>query len=360
MKQSVILVNSQINLLFAIQLKKTLFASEKFDLILSSLVPGMEEISKKEELKQCFDNVYFVDYNKVSRKTKLLSVFFPKYFFESILGVPYIEYTDIFFWNPTLFLYFYLFENKRRGKSINMHLYGDAMGAYVCDEPICGKLFKYNFINKYLENKYGYKPIGECKYDYYVMGKKYVSFVPKHEIVDVPIIDVNDQKFVEYINKVFDFGSIPEVVYNNIFMDVHHEKFGDSETGINFLNTLLKYVPRDDFAIRPHPRQDKSIYDKIGSIPLIDFVIPWELYCINYDITGKTVITFGSSSALLPLIFTGAKYTVLCIDLENTFNTIFKDEWKAFINTLQKENSIYVVYTLEELERMMNQLYKDE
>lgn len=355
-KKCIILVNSQINLLFAIQLKKTLFCNDHFDLALSSLVKELKNISQKEQLKMYFDNIFFVDYDILPKSIEVRSFINPKIFFEFNTGIEFKEYTDIFFWNPTKFLYFYLFEMKKRNKDVNIHLFGDAMGAYVCDEPVFKGLYKYKLVNHYLRKKYRYKSISEYEYDYYVIGKEYMGFHSKRNVIDVPKVDINDKEFLSYINSVFEYDNNMRANYKYLFMDVHQkERFGESDIGIRFIKSVLEFVPKDDFAIRPHPRQDIGVYSNICD-NLIQFKVPWEIYCLNNNISGKVIITFGSSSAFLPYIYTNANYDVICIELENTFNKTFKKEWISFIKIIKNSHNVFLVHSLEELRNIIKEL----
>ena len=137
---------------------------------------------------------------------------------------------------------------------------------------------------------------------------------------------------------------------------VHKDKFGTSDMGIKYMQALTNIVPDNEFVVKPHPRQNVEIYKAINNLQLIEFYVPWEVYCLNNDISGKIIITFGSSSAFLPFIYTKARYSVICIDLPSSFNTIYKDEWRKFIDALRVKNPIYLVYSPDELEDVVRKI----
>lgn len=353
-KRNVIFVNSLFNIIMAVLIRKKIYMNDSFDIVISSLSPGLDDIFDRKILEECFDHVYYVDYNKVSRLNKIQALLVPETFFKNTTGHEFIEYTDIFFWNPTLFFYFYLFECKRRKKSTKLHLYGDAMGAYMCDAPNEKGIFREKIINEYLKIRFSYQPVRDMVYDYYIMKPEYRAFDTEKEIVEVPVINKCDTDILHYLNRIFEYS--PDIYINQkyIFMDViRKEKFDDSQNGDQIIKTLLEILPTDDFILKPHPRQDKKIYNGID-LTLMELNIPWEIYCANIDINNKVIISFGSSSAFLPLILWGCNYTLICIDLPNSLNTIYSKEWKRFLKNLyNKGKNIHTVMDAKDLRNLL-------
>lgn len=349
---SIILVDSMLNLLFAIQLKKTILFDLDLDLAISSSCISLNKRNIIDKLHKWFRKVYIVDYEKCNKFKIIKSIISPEKMFFYLAGEKFVEYKDIYCWNPTLFLYFYLFEMKKRNKMINLHVYGDAMGAYVCDHPHQGPLFYNKFVMYFLKKKYDYKYIEDFEYDYYVINSEYIAFDSKRHIINIPKYDFSESDFKNDIYELFDFKQDIDISNKCILLDVvHQEKFSKSEEAMYYIKKLSEIVAPDKLAIRPHPRQNIDVYGSID-FDIISFRAPWELYACNSDMSGKIIITFGSSSAFLPMIFSNVSgYKVICIDFKNSFNTIYSKEWKKFVELINEKNNnaVYLVNTMDEM-----------
>lgn len=364
MRKNVIFVNSALNLLFAINLRKKLFMAEQFDIVLNMSIPGVQDIIKSRKLEECFDNVYFADYSRVTEWVKIRSIISPKYFFKVITGKEFVEYESVFFWNPTLLFYFYYFEMQCRKRKTKLHLYGESIGAYVCDTPhqeYIGSVFGRRIYYRIIKKRYDFRGVSDYDYDYYLIGADYMGFHSDRKVIDVPIFDISDKGFVDYINDLFAVSSVKEITERYIFMDVvHKDRFDCSNVGMGFLNSLRDKISSEDFIVRAHPRQSKDIYDqiKIDSNPSR---IPWEVYCANYDISDKVIISYGSGSAFLPMIFYGYDYYIISIEIKDRFKTIYENEWKEFLNILkQRGKKVYLAYSPEDVVKTFEEIRKLE
>ena len=58
----------------------------------------------------------------------------------------------------------------------------------------------------------------------------------------------------------------------------------------------------DELAIKLHPRNGVNRFEDAG-IAIMKTDMPWELYCLNNDVSSKTLISVTSNAAISPQLF---------------------------------------------------------
>ena len=349
-KRMVAFVNGYISVITVIQFKKAIFPDERFDIIISDLTPGLKKIYESKVLEEEFEKVYFSQYSSLKRINKAFILLSPNKMIQDIVGESLPYYTDIFFWNPTLMFYSYIMYLNTMDRGYNLHSYGEALGAYVTDHPIEEPLFKYNFLNVYLKKRYGYILVENMEYDYYVFGQELVSFNSDRNIVSIPKLT---QDCISYLNKVFNYEDYKnEIKEKFIFMDKYHkDEMNNENMIISLLDRLTSSLGRGSFAVKAHPRQDKSFYLD-NNIKLIEMDFPWELYCLNNNIDDKIIISYSSSAMYMPYILSDSDHVSISLELKTPFSDLFFDEYHCFIEKLRKRNKkVYCFSSVDELIR---------
>lgn len=350
MKRMVAFVNGYISLIAVIQIKKVMFPDERFDIVISDLTPGLKKIYDSKVLEEEFEKVYFSQYSSMKRINKAFILFSPNKLIQDIVGEPLPYYTDIFFWNPTWLFYSYIMHLNTMGREYNLHLYGEALGAYVTDHPIEDPLFKCNFLDSYLEKKYGYRLVKNMEYDYYVFAQELISFDSDRNIVSIPKLT---QDCIGYLNRVFSYEEHKNKIKEKfIFMDKYHkDEMNNENMIISILNRLITSLGSESFAVKAHPRQDKSFYLD-NDIRSIEMDFPWELYCLNNNIDDKIIISYSSSAMYMPYILSDSDHVSISLELKTPFSDIFFNEYHCFIENLRKrDKKVYCFSSVDGLIR---------
>ena len=330
---NVILVNSLFNLMTAIQLRRKILTDSPVDIVLSTHAKGLREIYQSRKLESIFDKVFFADYCGLdSHIERIKGVINPNYIIHKLTGYNFIPYTDIYFWNPTHFLHFYLFEAEKRGLNVNLHVYGDAMGGFFMDVPLDRGIFGRNSLNKLIYKYYNYAPLDRVNYDYYEYEPQYITFETHREIKKIPGF-AGDLEIINIFNSIFDFDE-EEIQEPVIILDFNQDDhFRNSTRGLDFIKHITQVIDQD-ITLKPHPRQNLEVYKKMD-VKLCKLRCPWELYCLNYSIDRKLIISFSSSSSLTPYILCNSVYRLIFIDLENDLSDYFDGKWEKIINKLK-------------------------
>lgn len=357
--KNVIIVDSMFNLLLSIQLRKTILKNEECDIILSSYASGLRSIYANNSLSCLFDDVFFADYTLISKKTKLQAMIDPEKMVIKLIGNKLPYYGQVFFWNPTHLLYYLLMHYNNHKHSYALHLYGDAMGAYVVDYPIENTFFRKKIVNSYFVRRFSHKLVKELDYDYYVFSPELIGFNPSHKLVEIPSI-TSESRVVKCFYDAYGIDyDVSEVKAQYIYLDIkHHEQFGNTGAGLVVLSGLSKKFG-NDFIVKPHPRQEKDIYVD-SNVPILDLQIPWELYCMQHSIDRKVIITFCSSSAFMPYVLFDSNHVTICVLTPMTFLDYFKKEFTSFVMKLrQRGKRIYLVDSIDEIDGVLNDLHQN-
>ena len=352
---NVILVNSLFNLMTAIQLRRKILANMPVDIILSDQAKGLEKIYHNRTLEDIFDNVYFAKYSGIDFSDKIKGVINPNYIIKKITGYDFKPYSDVFFWNPTLFFHYYLFEANKCDLQVNLHVYGDAMGGFFTDIPLDRGVFRRNFINKMIYKYYHYIPLNECEYDYYEYHPKYITFNTTRKVIEIPSFD-DDPEIIKIFNKVFELSDDQEILDSVIILDFNQDDhFPDSSEGIDFIYHITKVINKS-ITLKPHPRQGLDIYNGID-VNISNLSCPWELYCLNHVVDDKLIIAFSSSSSILPYILCDTRYRLIFVDLKNNLSDYFDGKWSLIIQKLVQEGkNISYVENINEFDKAISQI----
>lgn len=350
-----IFVNSLLGLITAVQIRTHIYKDCRFDLFISDMMPALKKVYKNKLLEEKFDNIRFISYENISQLNKLLYVISPEKYVRKLLGYDFEDYSDVFFWNPTFLLHGCLFQLRKRNVNFKLHLYGDAIGSYVTEYPFETKMFNNAILDSILKFRKHHILVKNMDYDYYVFGKEYVSFNASKEIIDIPRVRQQD---IEYYTRLFDCNNINPVKEKVVFMDKQHsDEFSDDDKALEILKAVSDYVGYDNFVVKPHPRQDLTIYER-DNIKTLNMDLPWEAYCFCNNIEDKIIVSYGSSALFMPYILMNEiKYISICININNNFNTIFRDEFNMFMNKLiENKKRLYVINSEAELPQVVKKI----
>lgn len=311
-----IIANSVFQLLEAIQLKRTILVQDKVNLILSNLSPTLREIYDRHVLEDLFEHVNYVEISPYNYAVKL--------FLNPYLALKYylkeepILYTDIFFWNNDYIIYNYMKWYHIKKNDCKYHLYGDAASSYIIDAPDHGrkgiyrKEKKYYRLKNYIDiNHFDYESIAKKECDYYIFKKDLYMERTARTLLEIPPIDVGNQEICQLLNLAFGYKEY-RVKQKFIYLDTARNGFIKDEDVYNVLRYIVDCVGKDNLLIKPHPRNDLKFYERLG-VELFDKDVPWEVFCLNNDISDKVIICEITSAAVMPYLLFDYQYRVISV-----------------------------------------------
>ena len=362
-KKNLIIIKSVPQIFIAIAIRLANCSDEYFDAILCGSNKTLRCFFERKVLDNIFDNIYIVDDDVINYgKETILSVIFTQRYTKNIvtsngnkLGD---DYTDIFFWNANKTAYIIMAYCKLTRGSI--HVICDAFGGYLAegpddDRPDSYQVFYKTWCNYIFKKVHSLKELKHMDYDYY-MFKPILSYPRRvHNVKEVPVNILKKDSYLNCINDIFEVQKQKEISQKFIFMGNVPGEFTDENIVMDVVQRTQKQLGYDKFGVKAHPRTPADYYKKLG-INEVSWSAPWDVYCMNYDISNKIIISGESSSVFLPTFLYEKKCTfVLIRGLLQSRNKEYNDEiWKWYVDKLKEYGCI--VFEADSIDDYLNLL----
>ena len=118
----------------------------------------------------------------------------------------------------------------------------------------------------------------------------------------------------------------------------------DKET---FWNKVFECLNKDIAIIKPHPRQKNSTLSNSGIKVCHNNTLPWEIVCLNNDLSNKVQITIFSQACISPKLIFDQEPTVIflykllpvgydylgagLLEFADSIGALYRDKDKYFI-----------------------------
>ena len=336
MKKVIFVCCTPYQLLNAINLKTNNYYNDICDIVLVNHYKDAKRYYEVLRNKDFFDSIYFLDLKKenTTEKKNLAKNLYKrinKYF---ITTKDYIEnfeiknYDELIIGNNLYFSNVLFADIKRINNKAIVNLLEDGLGTYVKKFEILdrktiqrNKLFRRYFIEE--------KNISKAL----VYNTSLLSFKSTYKFEEVPIIsDEVFNKIVELLEIKIEKIKMPRIIY----FDQPFTLDGVNISEVNVMEDILREYK--EVAIKLHPRQLKSRYEKRSNVSFIENLeIPWEIAIKFIDnIEECKFITVNSTAVFTPGILYGKKVDILLLNDKFKSNKGY-EETEIFIEKFKKE-----------------------
>ena len=173
----------------------------------------------------------------------------------------------------------------------------------------------------------------------------------------LPNIDLSDTEFIQFLNYIFNAeNSLSEYDRKYIFMEESFVADGKEVADVQLVDSIAARVGKDNIMIKVHPRNPVNRFKELGYKTNTNVTIPWEVVCMNIDISKKVLITIGSASILTPAMLLGKNihafslYEVVQQLNENNVGPKDADYWATLRTIYEKySNMIHICKTVDEI-----------
>lgn len=296
--------NTYMQLITAIQMRKTLFPFNKADLALSDHSSNSSCITQKILESSLFDNVFYLETKQITYHQGKLTDFrdaielsfnvgrkFQKRIWENI------NYDDIFYFNHNdLFIVAIYTECLKNGTVPRVHCYEEGILSYntMATAPD-GPRRKIIMNLRRLQGKT----------DPYEMLEDYFCFYPElfpqknKKCYKIPFLSRENRSFVQEINAIFGYRPEKEMYQQKyIFFassaDIDGNPVGETELVLR----IADKVGKENLLVKMHPRDERDVYRKYGINVSQNSAIPWEVIQMNHDFSEYVFLTVSSGSVL--------------------------------------------------------------
>lgn len=345
----VIICGSPYQVIIALHLKNTEWQTIDVDIYILDHFSGAKEVANKLRNMNSFHEVIF------SEVKFLLDSFSP----HRIIRVPqrfhmyktahskivrkhfgYKDqvYTDVYYSFPDLIIKLALKAFWKRNKSLKIHLFEDGTGGYF---PLPHHNARYNDIF--------YKLTGVSHlvwhYDSIRVFKPKLLYKTDVPVKSLGVIS-DDIDFKNRLNLLFNFSESDRVSQQNVLFE--QPNFFAPQVD-DVIKKIMQPYLGDNTLVKLHPRTKHP--ERYAGFPThVNIGLPWEVICMNSDISGKTLISLNSTSLFTPKLLFDIEPRVVFLfnipevkefysaseqfhDFVKRFKSIYRDTTRVFIPT---------------------------
>ncbi len=318
MNRNILIVcNTPYQIFCATWIKFNYFENDYVDIIISNHMGNSEQLFNNLKELSLFNDIFYVKTKGLLYKQSVGSIFKPfcqlqKYF------IPNKKYDVLLTANIDAFtsMLFYAIKNGRRNKRANKklvyYLYEDGIATYSKSVE-----------NRYLSTRYSrrllrwYKQIkiyGNLS-GVFVFDKTLMMWNPNAPIIEMPKMDLSNQKFNSVINSIFDYQTMTDSYDKKyIFMEEGWFADGHDIDDVELVSSIAERVGKENIMVKIHPRNPRNRFKELGFKTNENTSIPWEVILLNEDIgEDKILFTFASTAAINPIRIFGQNIKVFSL-----------------------------------------------
>lgn len=321
----------------AVNLRLSTLKEDSVDLLLADYLPNAEQLVQGAKDSGVFDHVFFTRSFSVARqqyphtrKTVYEYRLFPNRILKQTGFVPKARYDRFYFATYDDYISFLFLSLHGRNKKLECACYEDGGTTYMQTDQTT------NGVERRLYKWLRILPLGMVKVPVLVYEPELMTFDCGAPVYAIPKIRADDAALRKAVNTVFGFDSVPEIDGDAIFFEESFLADGlqnNDEELIRLCSELLG----GRMLLKSHPRNPYNRFEG-SEIRLLRSNVPWEVFCLNADFKGKTLITVNSNAAISPhILFETAPKTVLLYHmLVGKSYLLGKPEYEEYYRRLEK------------------------
>lgn len=347
-------------ILTACHLAFTELKDEKIDLYVLNHFNDAEIIAERLSKQSLFSNVKYVDcigFSKSFSKNtpirfaqKIYRYLSYKRITRSIVGINNEFYNDVYFAYPDVITQLALKTIYKNNNSVKVHLTEDGLGAYlpfIEQTTTYKKLFnKLTSVDKVLDN-----------YDSLRVYMPELMHSSSFPIKKIEPIDIENLKFREIVNSVFDYKKGDEIEEKLIYF----EQPFTSRPGLdNAIARIIDEILINDYIVKLHPRSQSNKY--INHNQYHNHNLPWEVIVMNSEIENKVLLSYYSTVSLSPkFMFDEEPYIIYLFEIPelkklNEIDQELTDFISKFKGIYTDNDKIFIPKSIDELISLLSKL----
>ena len=319
MKKVLIVCNTVLQIMFAVNLRFTEFKDDEVDLIISDHTNNAKIIADNSQNVAAFSKVYYVETNEFVRSTAALESDGRFGFIKDELNKVkilkhYIQleknYDVLLAANPDKFTNL-LFECLlKRNPKLQYYMYEDGLSAYCVlgqslkrqrhaeisgFHKVFDRLVQKKHASKYIKGLYLFEP-ELCMWD------------DKIPTLPMKKIDRNNIALLNTLNEMFRYDQLEDTYSEKyIFFEESYSVENTQVNDIALVEHIAETVGKENIKVKIHPRNTINRFKKLGYKTNVNTFIPWELIMLNEGMEDRALISIASGSIANPYIIMGMK-----------------------------------------------------
>ena len=300
MKKIICICNTYYQLIFALQLKKTVYANDYMVLLLSDHSKNALSICRNLEQDNCFDEIQYVEIKNIDYSFSL-NPYAGNKAIKQILKKTKVDcFDEMLVFNPSKSTYLFFSHLCKRNIHIKVLRFEEGVLSYntqICKLiPLTSSLH----INRLIY------PLLKLfrKYDMMAKLNKFYCYYPQlymGNIAAEKVSLIKDKSDVgEIVVKAFEVNRC-ELKYEEkyiFFTSVYDFEGGAAIGEFNLVKKIADNVGKENLLIKMHPRDTRTVYADEGFHIDTNSSVPFEALLFAYDFSDKILLTATSGAVL--------------------------------------------------------------
>lgn len=359
--------NTPLHLIIAIHLKETRFKQDQVDLIMTDIMTGSQILEQRLVESAIFNTVIRLEVKKTpwkARRYKFINHYkyrlLKRIFTNAHINISIFNY-DEYIWANTggigLFLADYL---KKTKKVLCLSMIEDSFFTYSKDaEKQFNYVLKDPIKQKIKQTYFKLFPTSLQKVDkFYLFKPEYLEWTPRCKIEKLEPIDISNSQILCLYNTIFNYYHMTDSYDRNfIYFEESYYEDGIPTEDIKLVNKIAEMIGKDQIMVKIHPRNSVNRFHQLGYKTNAETYIPWEIIAMNMGNDGKSLITMGSNSVIMPHLLLGNRNRVFFMFECLEQNSFLGNEYMKLLHKIHCQNpTIFLLpHTWEEAANLLRE-----
>lgn len=300
MKKIFCICNTYYQLIFALQLRKTVYADDFFVLLLSNHSNDSEKIYAGLKSINCFNEICYVESKDIDYTQSLNPFDGVSYVVKKIENLSIDIVDELLIYNISKFSSLVLSVLYKQNPKLVIHRFEEGVLSYNTVSHKQIPLTKFLHINQAL---YHFRVCFQ-RYDLLSKVNSFYCFFPaiyqgKLSTKQVPLIK-NDEETPKLITTIFNIKQCKQRYCEKYiyFTSVYDFEGGESIRELELVRKVADVVGKENLLIKMHPRDTRTIYEDEGFHIDTNSSVPFEALLFAYDFSDKILLTATSGAVL--------------------------------------------------------------
>ena len=318
MSNVLIVCNTVLQVIFAVNLKFTEYMTDSVDLIISDHTASAKKTVDNSQKLKSFENVYYSENKEfVKSDAALISSGALGYYKDRInkrkILKKYIKlersYDILLAANPDKFTNLLYEELLSKNKRLRYFLYEDGLSAYcvlgeILKRQRCAKV---SMIHRLFDSLTGKKNASLniqgvfltnpllCKWD---LGIPFLTMCKIQK----------NKALLDCLNEMFGYNNLLDKYKEQyVFFEESYYEEKIKVNDVQLVEEIAKIIGKENLMIKIHPRNSVNRFREMGYKTNSNTFIPWELIMLNENYDDKILLSIASGSVANPFLYLGIK-----------------------------------------------------
>lgn len=325
MKNVLMICNTVLQVIFAVNLRYTVFSEDAVELVISDHSANAENVVKNSKGIAAFTKVSYVKTKELDRSEHAIAssgrwgIIKDELLRKQLLGDFFkteLVYDVILAANPDKFVQMFYNVQILKNPGLKYYMYEDGLSAYcVLGEQLHKQRSavisgKHKLIDLITRKRYASKNIAGL----YLFEPSMCQWKEEFPFLAMPKIDRRNAELISTLNQMFGYQNMTDSYdAKYIFFEESYFVEGTKVNDVQLVDEIASIVGKHNIQVKIHPRNPVNRFKELGYRTNENTVIPWELIMLNESCEDKVLVSIASGSMANPFLLMGMKVKAIVL-----------------------------------------------